>query len=112
MATYQELLEQKRALEQQAAQLLKQIEEQQTVEKAGAVEKVKSIMAEYGLTIADLQETKRGRKLSTSTSKASGLKVAAKYKDDKGNGWSGRGLKPKWLTAAMAEGKKIEDFAV
>lgn len=112
MATYQELLEQKRALEQQTAQLLKQIEEQQTTEKAGAVEKVKAIMAEYGLTIADLQETKRGRKPGTSAPKTSGSKVAAKYKDDQGNSWSGRGLKPKWLTAALAVGKKIEDFAV
>jgi len=113
MATYQELLEQKRALEQQTAALIKQIEEQQHAEKSGAIEKVKAIMAEYGLTIADLQDTgKRGRKSGTTTPKAAGSKVAAKYKDDQGNSWSGRGLKPKWLTAALAAGKKIEDFAV
>jgi DNA-binding protein H-NS len=30
----------------------------------------------------------------------------------KANAWSGRGLKPKWLTAALAAGKKIEEFAI
>jgi DNA-binding protein H-NS len=26
--------------------------------------------------------------------------------------WAGRGLKPRWLTAAIKGGKKIEDFAI
>ena len=69
------------------------------------MEKVKAIIAEFNLTIADLQETaKRGRKPGVKSSTA-GSKVAAKYKDPAtGNTWSGRGLKPKWLTAALAEG--------
>ena len=39
-------------------------------------------------------------------------KVAAKYRDEAGNTWSGRGLQPRWLKAAIGAGKKIEDFAV
>jgi len=38
--------------------------------------------------------------------------VKAKYRDDAGNSWSGRGSQPKWLTTAIAGGKKREDFAV
>lgn len=113
MATYQELLEAKRKLEQQQAELERQIAESHQAEKAGAVEKVKAIMAEFNLTVADLQETaKRGRKPGAKSATA-GSKVAAKYRDPAtGNAWSGRGLQPKWLKAALAEGKKIEDFAV
>ena len=43
----------------------------------------------------------------------SGRKVAVKYRDEAtGNTWSGRGLQPNWLKAALSEGRKLEDFAV
>jgi len=35
----------------------------------------------------------------------------AKYQDGAGNSWSGMGPKPKWLKAAIAGGKKLEDFS-
>jgi DNA-binding protein H-NS len=35
-----------------------------------------------------------------------------KFKDKNGNQWSGRGLKPRWISAALAAGAKLEDFAV
>jgi DNA-binding protein H-NS len=40
--------------------------------------------------------------------------VAAKYRnpDNPAETWAGRGLKPRWLTAAMKGGKKLEDFAI
>ena len=39
--------------------------------------------------------------------------VAAKYRNKAtGETWSGRGLQPKWLKAALAAGRKIDDFAV
>jgi DNA-binding protein H-NS len=41
-----------------------------------------------------------------------GKKVPAKYRDKAGNAWAGRGAKPRWLVAAIKEGKKLEDFAV
>lgn len=37
--------------------------------------------------------------------------VPAKYKDDQGNTWSGRGSQPRWLVAALASGKKLESLA-
>jgi DNA-binding protein H-NS len=41
-------------------------------------------------------------------------KVAAKYRnpDDHSETWAGRGLKPKWLTAAIKAGKKQDDFLI
>jgi DNA-binding protein H-NS len=39
--------------------------------------------------------------------------VAPKYRHPgTGETWSGRGLQPKWLKAALASGKKIGDFAI
>jgi DNA-binding protein H-NS len=64
------------------------------------------------LTAADL-----GAKASTGkASKAGprkGSKVPVKFRDPaSGNAWSGRGLQPKWLQAALAQGRKLSDFAV
>jgi DNA-binding protein H-NS len=39
--------------------------------------------------------------------------VAPKYRDpETGETWAGRGLKPRWLTAAMKSGKSLEAFAI
>ena len=97
----QELLAQKAALE-------KQIAEAQRNARADAINKVRTLMAEYGLTAADLA----GR--APAAPKAEGAKkVAAKYRDPAtGQTWTGRGLKPKWLTAALASGKQLGDFAI
>jgi DNA-binding protein H-NS len=39
--------------------------------------------------------------------------MAPKFRDPAtGDTWSGRGLKPKWLTTALESGKKVEDFAL
>jgi DNA-binding protein H-NS len=40
--------------------------------------------------------------------------VAPKYRNPENHAetWAGRGLKPRWLTAAIKSGKKLEDFAI
>jgi len=40
--------------------------------------------------------------------------VAPKYRnpDNPSETWAGRGLKPRWLVAAMKGGKKLEHFAI
>ena len=101
MASLQDLLAQKEALDQQ-------IEETKKKERGDAIEKIRTLMSEYGLTVADLSP--RGpSKAKTGT----GKKVAAKYRNAAtGDSWSGRGLQPKWLKAALASGRKLSDFAV
>jgi DNA-binding protein H-NS len=44
--------------------------------------------------------------------KAQHKKVPPKYRSPNGDTWSGRGLKPRWLTSAMQDGKKVEDFLI
>ena len=105
MATLQELLAQKASLE-------KQIAETQREERANAIAKVKSIISEHGLTLADLSQRATPARSSGSEG-GTPRKVAAKYRNgDTGETWSGRGLQPKWLKAALAEGKQLSDFAI
>jgi len=96
-----ELIAQKDALE-------RQIREAQSSAKANAVTQVRELMAQHGLTAADLiapSKSKQGVK--------AGAKVQPKYRDPtSGSTWSGRGLKPKWLAAAIESGKSPQDFAI
>jgi DNA-binding protein H-NS len=41
-----------------------------------------------------------------------GKKVAPKYRGPGGETWAGRGAKPRWLTAAIKDGKKLEQFLI
>ena len=100
MANLNELLAQKAALEQQ-------IVEAQRSQKAEAIAQVKSLMAEHGLTLADLGSR------SLAAPRRSANKVAAKYRNTAtGDTWSGRGLQPNWLKAALAGGARLDDFKV
>jgi len=54
-----------------------------------------------------------GRAKSVGRGGARGV-VAPKYRnpDNPNETWAGRGLKPRWLAAAIKGGKKLEDFAI
>ena len=102
MATLKELLAQKEAIEQQ-------IEQTKKTERGAAVNKVRAMMAEYGLSVADLG----GKSGAKGKSGGATGKVAAKYRNaSTGESWSGRGLQPRWLKAALASGKKLSDFVI
>ncbi len=92
----------------QAQKLNQQISELRKSERSRAIAEIHQIMATHGLTAQDLSEASK----SSKTSGLTGKPVAAKFADGNGNSWSGRGLKPRWLTAALNDGKKLEDFAV
>ena len=61
------------------------------------------------------QLARLGGEIASSRGRGSSLKgrkVPPKYRDSAGNIWAGRGAKPRWLVAAIEEGKKLEDFAI
>ena len=97
MTSLQDLLDQKAALE-------KEIEATRKQERAEAISKVRALMSQYGLTMADLNA-----KVSVKAGGAGkGGKVAVKYRNTAtGDTWSGRGLQPKWLKAALAAGHNV-----
>ncbi|MCV4633065.1 H-NS histone family protein, partial [Escherichia coli] len=69
MPTYQELLAQK-------AELEKQIEAARKQELADAIAKIMSLMAQYGITLADL-----GGKAPAKPASTKGSKVPPKYRN-------------------------------
>jgi DNA-binding protein H-NS len=99
MPKLSDLLAQKAAIEEQIAQT-------QREERAGAIAQIKALMSEHGLSVADLGSRQKA-------TKTSGKTVAPKYRNKAtGETWSGRGLQPRWLKAALASGRKLTDFAV
>ena len=101
MASLQDLIAQKEALERQIELTKKQ-------DRNDAIAKVRNLMTEYGLQIADLSA-----KSSSKAGPRGGNKVAAKYRNKAtGESWSGRGLQPRWLKAAVSAGRKIEEFSI
>ena len=104
MSTVAELMAQK-------AEIEKKIAEAQRAERTSAIAQVRALMAQHGLTVADLAS--RGTPSPRSAAGKSVSKVAAKYRDPAtGSTWSGRGLKPNWLKAALDGGKTLADFAL
>ena len=90
MSKYQELMEQKKSLDQQIAAARK-------AEAKQALEAVHALIAEFGFTAQQVFPWKARVK-----------KVAAKYRDpETGATWSGRGRAPKWI-----EGKNRQSFAI
>ena len=106
MATLNELLAQREALE-------KQISDTRRNEHAKALAQIRALMDQYGITLADLSGKARKNATRTKKTPKDGTKVAPKYRNAAtGDTWSGRGLQPRWLKAALATGRKLEDFAV
>lgn len=100
MTTLKELTERRAALDAEIARL-------QSTARAEAIAQVKELMAQFELNVSDLAVSEGAK-----TKRKSGT-VAAKYRDaNTGNTWSGRGLQPKWLRAAIAAGATLESFKI
>lgn len=74
-------------------------------ERRRALAEVEAFARERGLTAADLTElsSKRTRK-----------SAAPKYANpaDSSQTWTGRGRRPRWIEAALAAGKSLEDMLI
>lgn len=101
MATSQELLAQKQALEAQ-------IEEARSTEVSGVIEQIRELMIRYSLSPDDVAPRRRhGRPAGLASAAAEKAPLPPKYMDPKtGKTWSGRGRTPAWL------GKRPERFLI
>ena len=88
-ASYKELLAQKASLE-------KQIEEKRKEELSSGIQQIKTLMADLGITIADITGNASRRSKTAATS------IAPKYRDPaSGATWTGRGKAPLWIKNAV-----------
>jgi DNA-binding protein H-NS len=109
-----DLIRQANELRAQAAALEAQAMEQMQAARANVLAQVKSTIAEHNFTIAELG-IKLNKDKSSKTGRShpsAGKKVDAKYKDAFGNIWTGRGVQPRWLADAIANGASLEQFLV
>lgn len=67
-----------------------QVQTAQKREQAAALDQIKSLMADFDLTPADIGATRK-------TKKEKSVKVAVKFRGPEGQTWSGRGRAPLWL---------------
>ena len=115
------------------AQLTKDIEELKAqaeavrlTEVAGVISRIKEAIAFYELTADDLGLNTRSTSTASSgtmpakaaspgaakTAQAGRTKLPAKFRDAAGNSWTGRGSKPRWLVAALANGVSIDELRI
>ena len=110
-------------IQRQIDRLQTQANALRTKEAASVIERIRLAIQHYDLTPADLFAEKRskasGKASPGLTEKAAPKKqprkrsaVAVKFRDSDGNTWTGRGSQPRWLTAHLKSGRKIDDFAV
>lgn len=98
--------------------LQKEAQELRKKEVAEVVARINEAIAHYGLRPGDLkfggQRPKAKAQVAAAAKKAPAQRkpLAARYRDDKGNAWTGRGPRPRWLRDALEQGKALEDFAV
>ena len=90
---------------------------------AAVRKKIISLARAEGYTVDELFGTVRmvrekagvaAKKAPARASAQKGVKVAPKYRhpSDAGKTWAGRGMPPKWLSAELAKGRKLEDFLI
>lgn len=94
-------------IQRQIAELQQKAEQIQKQKKAEVLEEVRAKIKAYGLT---------ARECGFSIDEKPAVKgqrkpVAIKYRSGE-HTWTGRGRKPKWVEAYLANGGKLEDLSV
>ncbi|WOD17020.1 H-NS family nucleoid-associated regulatory protein [Paraburkholderia kirstenboschensis] len=106
MATLESMQAKIKKLEQQAEALIAK-------QSSGVIEKIRKLMAEHGLTSADIYAHAGGKQRAKHAAAKTAAKSAtsvAKYRDPKsGATWSGHGRAPQWIAAAKNRDKYLVD---
>lgn len=98
------------------SQLMVQIEKLQKEAasiQSGIVERIRKEIIKHGLTAEHLFGFGASTAPSTTAKKqtaATAVPPNAKFSDDQGHSWSGRGPKPAWLRTALESGRSIDEF--
>ena len=118
MKKYNQIMQEIAKLEREAAKARNE-------EIKSVIQQIKRLMAEYGITLADLRGTRgpgrkprKGKAVATArkTSAKKGRKatVKAKYRSAENSKltWSGRGRKPKWVQEWVDAGNQLDDLRI
>lgn len=113
-------------VQRQIEQLQKQADQLRKKEADGVLARIQEAISVYGFSADDFDFSGESKRASTprkaaakrgpkagakSRVKAKAPASAAKYKDDQGHSWGGRGPRPAWFKAALAAGKTPEELS-
>ena len=102
-----------KVIERRIKELEAKAESLKAAEKPG-MKQLRAVLKKYRLTRADIDTALNGR-IGKRPHALSGRKLEPKYRNpaNKHETWSGRGLRPKWLVAAMKGTRKpLDHFAI
>jgi len=105
MSEYQRLLSQIQELQQKADSV-------REAERLTAIGTINNLVASFALQPADIKFSHTRRTSAKLSHANTGKNVATKYADSHGNGWTGRGKQPRWLTDAVSKGAALESFRI
>lgn len=89
--------------------LSKRIDEEVRRTRISALARIHDLMATYGLSPSDVAVAPKPRGKGT----LAGRKLPIRYRHPTtGDVWTGRGLRPKWLTEELAKGAQIQEFDI
>ena len=111
--SYADVLKQINELNREAERLKRK-------EVGDVIARIKEAIRVYGITAQDLGLMGHGRPAAKKTGGRKSVTPGgrrnaarpAKFRDEAGNVWGGRGPRPQWLRDALAAGKELRDFAV
>ena len=97
--------------EQQLAELIAHASKELEVKRHG---KRKDVIAEIKALAASIGMQAEITEAEAKPASRKGSKVPVKYRDpdNSKNKWTGRGVKPRWLSAYIDQGRSLEEFKV
>lgn len=103
----------RKELEKLQKDIEKQLEKLAELERKEALAAAEKAARAHGYSLADLTDGKAPT-VATKAKKDGRSKVAAKYQnpDNAAEKWTGRGRKPKWVEAYLANGGALEDITI
>jgi DNA-binding protein H-NS len=104
-------------IQAQIAQLQLRAAELKDAEKRDAIRTINELVAALDISateivFGDSMNVGNLKRRTRVVHANAGRTLLPRYKDDAGNTWTGRGLKPKWLQQALQVGKKLESFKI
>ncbi len=99
-------------IQQQIAELQRQADSLWITERTAAIETISGLIKTFDLKPSDLGFAAASDNSSRRRPRIQQKKIPIKYQDNAGNTWTGRGLQPGWLKAAIAAGASLDSFKV
>jgi len=101
---------------------IEKLQKQAATIQSTVIARIKREIEQHGLSVDDLFGSEssapavghgpRPAGKSSAAPKKAGAARPAKFADEHGNTWHGRGLRPKWVHEALGAGRKLEEFLI